>query len=248
MNHLSKDIEDYSDRFLPHADICTGMDVLFFVPAPYLFSAVERLGRLEGVEIGAQNLYWEPSGAFTGEISSRMILDTGATRVLIGHSERRKYFGETDETVNRKMKAAVGSSLMPVLCIGETLQERESGRTEDVTERSLLKGIGGIDEEDLKGIVIAYEPVWAIGTGVNATPEQAEAVHAMLRGLVAKEVSANLAKEIPILYGGSANPDNTGALMAEPDIDGLLVGGASLDPESFSKMIALGAEACGCRA
>ena len=246
MNLSSRDVKDYAGRFLEGLQLGVNAEALFFVPFPYLFMAVATLGGEEKIDIGAQNLYWESSGAFTGEVSGEMIRDTGARYVLIGHSERRKHFGETDESVNKRMKAALRASLRPVLCLGETREEREAGKTEDVTTRSLLEGIREIEEGDLDKIYIAYEPVWAIGTGVNATPEQAEEVHAKLRGVMASEVGRRLSDSIPILYGGSANPGNTKELMSEPDIDGLLVGGASLDPEKFRQMIAFGEEACGC--
>jgi triosephosphate isomerase len=243
MNLSSREISDYAARFLEGLRIDENSEALFFSPFPYLSMAVEKLGGEDKIGIGAQNLHWESSGAFTGEVSGEMIRDVGAGYVLVGHSERRKYFGETDETVNKKMKTALGISLRPVLCLGETWEEREAGKTEEVTTRSLLEGIRDIGEDDLGMVYVAYEPVWAIGTGVNATPEQAEEVHARLRGLIAREVGKDLADVIPILYGGSANPDNTSELMSEPDIDGLLVGGASLDPEKFRQMIDAGQEA-----
>jgi triosephosphate isomerase len=246
MNFSSAEIGEYLRRLLEGLQIGDRTEVLFFVPFPYLQRVVESIRGVAGVGVGSQNMYWEKTGAFTGEVSGDMIRDTGADLVLIGHSERRKYFGETDETVNRKMKAALRDSLRPVLCLGETWDERQAGRTEEIVTKSLLEGIEGIDENDLRAIYVAYEPVWAIGTGVNATPEQAEEVHAILRGLVASHVSPELAESIPILYGGSANPDNAKELMSESNIDGLLVGGASLDPGKFLRMISSGQEARGC--
>jgi triosephosphate isomerase len=245
MNHTAEVIEDYFERFFEGLQLEQNSDALFFVPYPYLFAIAEMLKGRENAGLGAQNLYWELSGAYTGEISAGMIKDTGAEYVLIGHSERRKYFGETDETVNKKLKTAFQAMLNPILCLGETWEQRQEGKTAEVTSRSLLEGIRGIDENDLRRLYVAYEPVWAIGTGVNATPDQAEEVHSNLRGLIAKEVSEELAADIPILYGGSANPDNTGELMSEPDIDGLLVGGASLDPDKFRQMTIAGQQASG---
>ncbi len=245
MNHTSGVIGDYFERFFEGLQLGPNAEALFFVPYPYLSMVAGLLEGRENAGVGAQNLYWELSGAFTGEISAGMIEDTGAGYVLIGHSERRKYFGETDESVNRKVRAALQSTLRPVLCLGETWEERQAGRTEEVTSRSLMEGIRGIGEKDLRRLYIAYEPVWAIGTGVNATPDQAEEVHSGLRRLIEGEVSEALAADIPILYGGSANPDNTAELMSEPDIDGLLVGGASLDPEKFRKMMISGQKARG---
>ncbi len=238
MNLSAGEIRDYFRLLLEDFVIEDDMEALFFVPYPYLPLAADLTGQVRCAGVGAQDLYWESSGAFTGEVSADMISDTGAEFVLIGHSERRKYFGETNETVNRKLKAALAASLKPILCLGETRQEREAGETEDVTRKSLIEGVDGIDPVALSGIYIAYEPVWAIGTGVTATPVQAEEVHAMLREAIASRVNAELAESIPILYGGSANPSNTAALMSEPDIDGLLVGGASLDPGKFGQMIA----------
>lgn len=245
MNFSSAEIGEYIRRFLDGLQIEHGIEVLFFVPFPFLHLVVELLRGIDGTGVGSQNMHWERTGAFTGEVSGDMVRDTGANLVLIGHSERRKYFGETDETVNRKMIAALRDSLRPVLCLGETWEERQAGRTEEIVTKSLIEGIAGIDEDGLRKIYIAYEPVWAIGTGVNATPEQAEEVHTVLRGLVASHVTPELAESIPILYGGSANPDNTKDLMSESNIDGLLVGGASLDPDKFLQMIMSGKEACG---
>jgi triosephosphate isomerase len=238
MNLTSAEIEAYFERFRDGLSIDPGMEVLFFVPFPYLLPVGKMLAGVPYTGFGAQNLFWEPSGAYTGETSAAMIRDTGADRVLVGHSERRKYFGETDETVNRRLRAALAASLRPILCLGETWEEREAGRTAEVTERSLVEGIRGIDPGELRGLSIAYEPVWAIGTGHNATPEQAQEVHAALRARLGKEAGGELAERIPILYGGSANPGNTADLMAQPDIDGLLVGGASLDPGRFREMLA----------
>jgi triosephosphate isomerase len=243
MNLASREIGEYFRRFLEDLTIQSGTEVLFFVPFPYLFLVGASLEGVESIGYGAQNLHWEPSGAFTGETSSSMIRDTGANRVLVGHSERRKLFGETNETVNRKLKAAFAASLQPILCLGESREEREAGQTMEVARHSLLEGIQGIGKDDLRSLTIAYEPVWAIGTGINATPDQAEEVHAALRGWIANEVGSSAAETIPILYGGSASPENTAELLAELDIDGLLVGGASLDPGKFRDMLSRGQNA-----
>ena len=185
------------------------------------------------VKVGAQNLYWEDEGAFTGEISAPMIKSVGCTYVIIGHSERRQYFGETDETVNKKVFAALKHNLIPIVCVGETLAQREQNETFKVIEKQIREGLRGLEAGSWKQIVVAYEPVWAIGTGKTATPEQAQEVHAFIRGLLPKEV----AQEIRILYGGSVKPENIKELMAKPDIDGGLVGGASLKVDSFVKLV-----------
>lgn len=185
------------------------------------------------IAVGAQNIYWEDSGAFTGEISCPMIKSAGCTYAIIGHSERRQFFGETDETVNKKLKAAIKHCLIPIVCVGETLEEREKNITFKVIERQIKNGLKDIADNDLQRIVLAYEPVWAIGTGKTATPDQAQEVHAFIRGLLPKSV----AQDVRILYGGSVKPDNTKELMSKPDIDGGLVGGASLKVEDFTKIV-----------
>lgn len=185
------------------------------------------------VAVGAQNLYWEDEGAFTGEVSASMLKSVGCTYVIIGHSERRQYFGETNETVNKKIFAALKHNLIPIVCVGETLAQREKNETFKVIEKQIKEGFKTLDLGHWTSIVIAYEPVWAIGTGKTATPEQAQEVHAFIRKLLPKDV----ANDIRILYGGSVKPENVKELMAQPDIDGGLVGGASLKVESFVKLI-----------
>jgi len=188
------------------------------------------------IRVGAQNVHWEPKGAFTGEIAADMLLDAGCTDVIIGHSERRQYFGETDETVNKRLKAALAAGLLPIVCVGETRQERESNQTEPVVQRQLSGALADLSADDAAKLTIAYEPIWAIGTGLTATPEQAQHVHAFIRSQLASRFGA-VADAIRLQYGGSVKPGNVSALMAEPDIDGALVGGASLDAESFIKII-----------
>ena len=205
------------------------------------FTALETVYRvLEGTTIGlaAQNLHWEPRGAFTGEIAGEMLKDVGCSHVIIGHSERRQHFGETNETVRQKIDAALRAGLKPLVCIGETLREREADNTLPVIERQVRDGLMGFGRDVVRGLTIAYEPVWAIGTGRTATPEQAEQVHAAVRRLLRELAGENGAESIRILYGGSVKPDNIDTLMAQPNIDGALVGGASLDPESFNRIIA----------
>jgi len=189
------------------------------------------------VSLGAQNLFWEDEGAYTGEISSTMLISTGCKYVIIGHSERRQYFGETDETVNKKIKAAIKGNLIPIFCVGESEKERESEATFSVLDKQVKRGIEGFSSDDLETLVIAYEPVWAIGTGKTATSSQAQDVHRFLRSTIEEIFGNILAKSIRILYGGSVKSGNIKELMAMPDIDGVLVGGASLNAETFSKIV-----------
>jgi len=189
------------------------------------------------IKVAGQNLYWEDKGAFTGEISGGMLRDAGCAMVIIGHSERRQYFGETDSTVNLKIGAAVRNDLVPIFCLGETIDERRAGVTFDVVKRQLIRGIGDLRPSDPERFVIAYEPVWAIGTGLTATPEQAQEVHAFLRKELSEVMGKDFAGRVRILYGGSVKPDNTRSLMACEDIDGGLVGGASLKAADFLGII-----------
>jgi len=187
--------------------------------------------------VGAQNLHWEKEGAFTGEISTGMLLAIGCTHVVIGHSERRQYFAETDDTVNRKLETALEAGLTPICCVGEVLQEREAGLTDDVLRRQCARAFSGISAKKAAKLVIAYEPVWAIGTGKTATPQIAADAHSVIRGEAAKAFGQPFADGLRILYGGSVKPDNAKALMSEEEIDGALVGGASLDPTSFAAIV-----------
>ena len=189
------------------------------------------------VAIGAQNMYWEKEGAFTGEISTGMLLAVGCTHVIIGHSERRQYFGETDDTVNLRLKAALEAGLVPIVCVGEVLEEREAGLTEDVLRRQCLRAFHAISGKKAAKLVIAYEPVWAIGTGRTATPQLASEAHQVIRSEAGKALGEELAENLRILYGGSVKPENAKALMSEAEIDGALVGGASLDPKSFAAIV-----------
>lgn len=189
------------------------------------------------IKVAAQDCYWEEEGAFTGEVAPSLLKEAGCSHVIIGHSERRQYFGETDETVNRKTKAALAAGLTVLLCVGETLAQRESGETFAVLASQLGGGLQGVPSAGLQKTVIAYEPVWAIGTGKTASDQQAQEVHAFLRQLIAKQHSQADADRIRILYGGSVKPENVQGLMAQPDIDGALVGGASLKAESFAAIV-----------
>jgi triosephosphate isomerase len=205
------------------------------------FTALGTIGEMiEGslISLGAQNVFWEKKGAYTGEVSGDMLKDIGCKYVIIGHSERRQYFGETNETVNKRVKAALSIGLCPIMCVGETKAEREKGITKDVVENHIYGGLKDIDADSILNCVIAYEPVWAIGTGLTATPEQAEEVHDFIRNaLLSKMYGHETAGKIRIQYGGSVTPDNIKALMAQKDIDGALVGGASLKVESFVKIV-----------
>jgi triosephosphate isomerase len=189
------------------------------------------------IALGAQNMYWEKSGAFTGEVSAPMLKSVGCTYVIIGHSERRAYFYETDETVNKKIFAGLAEGLQPIVCVGETLEEREKNETFDVIKRQITGGLAGLSTDQMASVVIAYEPVWAIGTGKTATPDQAQEVHAFIRKLLIEMFGEATAESTRIQYGGSVKPENISTLMGQADIDGALVGGASLKADSFEKII-----------
>jgi triosephosphate isomerase len=199
--------------------------------------AVSAAVKGTAIGVAAQNMHAENEGAFTGEVSPLMLKDAGCTHVIFGHSERRQLFGETDEGVARKTEAAFRHGLTPIACVGELLAEREASRTNEVVERQTERVLRGLSADQVAALVIAYEPVWAIGTGRTATPQQAQEVHAFIRGLVSRSHGEPAARAVRILYGGSVKPDNIGALMAEPDVDGALVGGASLTAASFLKIV-----------
>jgi len=214
------------------------VDVEIVVAPPFTaVHAVAEAARNSNVGIAGQNLYWEKQGAFTGEISGDMLREAGADYVIIGHSERRRLFGDTDEAVNRRLVAALGSKLTPIVCIGETLDEREANQTLDVLDRQIKVGLDGMTGDQIGGLVIAYEPVWAIGTGRNATPEQAGEAHAHIRQRLRQWFGADAAEACHVIYGGSVKPDNIHDLVALPDVDGALVGGASLDLRGFFDIV-----------
>lgn len=205
-----------------------------------VFTSLETVRQVvadSAVKLGAQDVYWEESGAFTGEVSPSLLKDAGCTYVIVAHSERRQLFGETNETANRKVKAVLAAGLTPILCVGETLAERQAGRTSAVVTDHIHGGLAGLAAEQIGRLVIAYEPVWAIGTGQTATPAQAQEVHALIRRLLTERVGADTAQSVRIQYGGSVKPDNVRELMSQPDIDGALVGGASLKVDSFMGII-----------
>lgn len=204
------------------------------------FTAIESVAWILGdgpVKIGAQNMHWIEQGAYTGEISARMLLTLGCRYVILGHSERRIHFAEIDAIVNQKLKAALATSLIPIVCIGETLSERDQGRTEDIIRDQLRGALQGLSAAQLQGLMLAYEPVWAIGTGRTATPEQANDAHRFIRQLLADQYGRSVASGLRIQYGGSVSPQNSRALLSRPEIDGVLVGGASLEAASFANII-----------
>ena len=218
------------------ADVCSCCAEVVVCPTFTTLSAVVEACKGSNVKVGAQNVHWAESGAFTGEISAAMLKEAGVEYVILGHSERRQYFGETDATVNSRLKAAIAAGLKPIVCIGETLEEREGNKTEAVLEKQIKGAFAGISADDFKKIVIAYEPVWAIGTGKTATPDMAEATHAFIRKVVA-ELYGALAEDVVIQYGGSMKPENSKELVAQADIDGGLIGGAALKAGSFFDLV-----------
>ncbi|MFQ5600234.1 MAG: triose-phosphate isomerase [Candidatus Krumholzibacteriia bacterium] len=214
----------------------TAVEVVLCPPSVSL-AAVREIVQGTGLALGAQNVFWEPDGAWTGEVAAPMLADAGCAYVIIGHSERRRHFGETDATVRRRLRAALDHGLRPIVCVGESLAEREAGVTEQVVSTQVREGLGGLSEADWGRTTLAYEPVWAIGTGRNATPEQAQEVHRLLREQVAGLATDDLAQSMRIQYGGSVKPANAAALLGQPDVDGALVGGASLEAAAFLAII-----------
>jgi triosephosphate isomerase len=228
--------QEFARQFLPLVKGVADRDIMIAPP----FTAIPALAdafKGSNTDLGAQNLHWEAEGAYTGEISPGMLVAAGCRYVIIGHSERRQYFGETDPGVNRKTRAAVRAGLIPVVCIGETEKEREAGQTFSVLDKQLADGLKDFVADDLARLVIAYEPVWAIGTGKTATKDQAQEAHRFIREKAAGHFGERLAAGMRILYGGSVKPENISELMAMADIDGALVGGASLKPETFSRIV-----------
>jgi triosephosphate isomerase len=203
---------------------------------------VQEILKESRIKIGAQNVHWEPSGAYTGEVSAEMIEKAGCKYVIIGHSERRQYFGETNQTVNKKIKQTLTTSLSPIVCIGETLQQRQEGHTREVVKTQIIEGLERLSVDQIKRLVLAYEPIWAIGTGVTATPEQAEEVHQFIRELIQEIFNSQVADSAYILYGGSVKPENIKELLSQKNIDGGLIGGASLNVDLFVAMIKIAEE------
>ena len=236
---MNKTVDESADLAKAVVDAVKGVSGVDVVVCP-TFTALDRVGqRIAGsnVALGGQNVHWEAQGAYTGEISTAMLLTCGCTYIILGHSERRQYFGETNSTVNRRLKAALGAGLTPIVCVGETQGERESGVTDQIVSEQVKQGLEGLTSEDVAKIVMAYEPVWAIGTGLTATPEQAEDVHALMRGLLTDLVGSATAEGVRLQYGGSVKPDNADELFSKPNIDGGLIGGAALEAGSFAAIV-----------
>ncbi len=233
MNMTSQQARTWVNQFKALVADVSSADIVVCPPHVLLSQVCNDL-QGTGFKVGAQNMHWEDEGAYTGETSPAMLKDVGCSHVLLGHSERRALFGETDQHVNKKLHAALNNNITPVLCVGETLEQREQGETEQVCKTQVMAGLAQVSEQ-LPRVVIAYEPVWAIGTGRTATPEDAQAVIGFIRGLLRE--NWDTADSVAILYGGSVKPDNIDGLMAQQDIDGVLVGGASLDPQGFARIV-----------
>jgi triosephosphate isomerase len=227
--HLAADI----------AKTCSGIEDRDVVLAPpfTVLGQVSHIVAESGIHIAAQNVCWAAEGAFTGEVSPLMVLDAGGGAVIVGHSERRQIFHEDDGLINKRLRGALAFGLLPILCVGETLDERESGQAFQRVEEQIRAGLAGVESKDMEAVILAYEPVWAIGTGKTASTEQAQEVHAFIRNLIIEMYEKDIADQIRILYGGSVKPDNIDALMAQEDIDGALVGGAALNAQSFGRII-----------
>lgn len=240
MNLGPSEARAYAAKFLPLASRADGRRLWFFPPAVSIAAVAEAMKGRPDVTIGAQNVHWEPKGPFTGGISIPMVTEAGARATLVGHSERRHLFGETDEQVGKKTRAALGAGITPLVCVGETLAERDGGRTEQVITRQIGAVLQALGPAEWERVVLAYEPVWAIGTGKNATPDDAAQVHELIR----MELGRNSVEaRVPILYGGSVNAENVALLLTRPQIDGVLVGGASLNPEGWAVVIEKGSRA-----
>ncbi len=235
MHKLITETREYVKDLKKRIENIEYVEVAIAPPFTVLFVAKANMGG-SNLKLAAQDVFWEDEGAYTGEISPKFLWDLGCDYVIIGHSERRKYFGETDEDVNKKIKAALRHNIIPVVCVGETLEEREKGITFDVLKRQ-FSAFNDLSPDDMKKLVIAYEPVWAIGTGKTATPDTAQEAQSFIRNLIKEKFNEDVAQKVRILYGGSIKPDNIADLVAQPDIDGGLVGGASLNVDSFYKII-----------
>lgn len=236
MYKTSEDAQKFMRDFLPLISGHTRDEVAVFAPYTVLATTIEA-ARGSDVRVGAQNMHWEKEGAFTGEVSATMLKSIGCNSVIIGHSERRQYFCETNDTVQKKLRTALDSGIFAIVCVGERLEEREAGQTESVCCSQIGAALRGVARIDVANFVVAYEPVWAIGTGKTATPEMAGEAHAIIRAEAAKSIGNEAAQQLRILYGGSVKPENATILMSQEEIDGALVGGASLDPQSFAKIV-----------
>ena len=238
MNMTSSEVAPYLEVFRQETEKLNDVDIVLIPPFTAIAKASEILGGTQKIRIGAQNMSPEAKGAYTGEISATMLRDLFVRYVLVGHSERRRLFGETDELVRRKLVTALASELRPILCVGETLEERQAGQEKAVLEGQLRGALEGLTPDQISEVIVAYEPVWAIGTGLTATPEQAQEAHLFIRDYLGKLAGTSLANKARILYGGSVTPANAKELMSQEDIDGALVGGASLDPRGFARIVA----------
>ena len=236
MNMTVAETVSYIKTFLAESGDDTDVDVIIIPPFTSLAKASELISESYSLKLGAQNMDAHRAGAFTGEVSAPMLRELFVRYVIVGHSERRRLFGETDATVNAKLHAAHEATLKPILCVGESLEERDGGQVEAVLTRQLRDGLKGLDHKEIQETIVAYEPLWAIGTGRNATPEQAQEAHAFIRRKLAELTEPSVAERIRIQYGGSVKPSNAAVLLGEPDIDGALVGGASLDPREFAEI------------
>lgn len=236
MNKASAEAEELAEEIRAKAEKMMRVDIVICPPFPALSAVYEKI-KGSNIKLGAQNLFWEREGAYTGEVSALMLRETGCRYVIIGHSERRIHFGETDEMVNRKVKTALEWNLVPVVCVGEKLEEREKNEMKDVVRKQIKGSLSGFGAKEISKMVIAYEPVWAIGTGRTATPAQANEMHLFIRKLIGEDFQEKISSQMRILYGGSVKPDNISELIAEEHIDGALVGGASLDDNSFVEIV-----------
>jgi len=237
MNMTQAESARFVESLLLDLGDITDIEVVIVPPFTAIAKVMEALGPSQSIKVGAQNMHWEPSGAFTGEISAALLRDLLVRYVVLGHSERREYFGETDEIVNRKVRAAHEATLRPIVCVGETLEQRDKGNVEKILSIQLRGSLKDLNEKELQESVVAYEPVWAIGTGRTATAQQAQEAHAFIRHTLREMSDETTADRIRIQYGGSVKPENARELMTQPDIDGALVGGASLDPRSFAQIV-----------
>lgn len=236
MNHTASETKRNLTAFISSVSAVKDIE-LVVCPTFTSLSAAADVARNTNVSIGAQNVHWERKGAYTGEISAEMLKEIPVDFVIVGHSERRQYFGETDESVNGRLRAAIDAGLKPIVCVGETLEQRNSGQTESIVSKQISTAFGNLSAGEMESVTIAYEPIWAIGTGMTATPDQAQEVHKFIRGLVKEKFSTEISEQIRIQYGGSVKTNNIGELVSKPDIDGALVGGASLIAGEFGLLI-----------
>lgn len=241
MNKTMQEARDFIKEVVGKIEASDQVEAVVCAPFPYLPALVEAV-KGSPVKVGAQTMHYEESGAFTGEVSPNMLVDIGVSHVILGHSERREYFAETDETVNKKVHAALSQNLTPILCVGESLEQREAGETKSQVERQVKAALEGVSKADLSRVIIAYEPIWAIGTGKTASSEDANEVCAHVREVLASIYSQEVADQVVVQYGGSVSPDNVEELLATSDIDGALVGGASLEVDSFLQLVQAGAK------